>query len=166
MVVLRKSVIRTPEEIGELHTWGWELEERLRPVLEMYLGESLVKTARRFDAVDFVSGKYSVELKSRRANAKSGYSVTSSTYGEWLVPATKILAAEHSPRRTAIFYYFEGDDSLWRIWADEIDWTGVSCRTPWWHTERHFYVPANFWTRVESDDEGIPWDTPDTPDTT
>lgn len=134
--------------ISELHTWGWKMEEELRPLLEVFLGEPLVKTERRWDAVDFTGATYIAELKCRRATDKKGRPITSKTYSDWLVPASKIAAAAKSAKRMCIFYYFAGDKTLWYLWPDKIDWATVPKRVPWGHTDLHYDISINLWTPV------------------
>ena len=154
---VRTSSRPTADEITELHTWGWKMETSLQPVLEDHLGESLVKTARRYDSVDFLGSRYQVELKCRRAKDKYGNRVVNDTYGDWLVPETKIVAAKRNTQmRSTIFYYFEGDETLWQIWVDEIDWSKIPCFVPGHHTEYHYHIPRELWTKVEGD-YGLPW---------
>lgn len=157
MVVLRRYQPKTVGEITELHEWGWKVEASLQPILEEHLGETLIKTARRYDAVDFIGTRYLVELKARRAKDKNGYVIKYDSYPDWLLPASKINAAAGSDKRTVIYYYFAGDETLWYIWTDEIDWSTVPCRMPWFHSEQHFFVPKELWKRVE-DDSGLPWE--------
>lgn len=155
--MLRRPVKRSVAEITELHTFGWGVEQAIQPVLESILGETLQKTARRYDAVDFVSASYQVELKSRRAKDKKGALVTSKSFPDWLLPASKIRAAERSHLRTVIFYYYEGDQTLWMLFVDEQDWSEIPCRIPWFHTDKHYYVPANLWKEVDGSLDGIPF---------
>ena len=150
MTVLRRYYKKTEAEITALHTWGWEMETALQAILEGDLNESIQKTKRRFDAVDFLGTTVQAEVKCRRRIDKKGRTILSSTYDDWLVPLSKIRAAERSSLRTAIYYYFEGDGRLFKLWADEIDWDTIKCETPWFHTDKHYYVPANLWTEVDA----------------
>ena len=154
--MLRRYQPKTPDEITELHEFGWRIESALQPILEDHLGETLVKTERRYDAIDFLGERYQVELKARRSRDKSGRLVKHDSYSEWLLPASKVNAAAKSPLRTTIFYYFEGDETLWQIWTDEIDWSKVTCKTPFFHTDRHYYVPKDLWKKVDGD-YGFDW---------
>ena len=143
--------------ITEKHTFGWRMEEELKPILDTELGDTLIKTERRWDAVDFVGHTYRAELKSRRKFDKFKRLVTSKTHSDWLVPKSKIDASSKDDKRLCLFYYFEGDNTLWKLWIDEVDWTKIRLQIPDWHTEYHYYVPDELWARVEGN-YGPAWD--------
>ena len=134
--------------VTELHTFGWLKEQELLPKIKLYLhDEELEKTAKRYDSIDFKSPSHSAELKARRGKDKKGRTILSSTYDDWLIPACKIGAGTSG--RECYFYFFEGDNSLWFLWKDEVNWEDIRCEVPWFHTQLHYYVPSNLWHRVE-----------------
>ena len=133
--------------VTALHDFGWRMERELGPRLSEILGEGLEKTASRFDTIDFVSPTFQVELKCRRDRNKYG-PVSSDTYKSWVVPSTKIEAAKRTDKETVIFYYFEGDSSLWRINHSDVDWSTIDEGVPVWHTAPHYFIPKKLWKRV------------------
>jgi hypothetical protein len=135
--------------ITPLHRWGWGNEKMLKPRLELELGQQLEKTPGRFDVIDFVGKDVQVELKCRQQFDKQSRVVTSKTHNNWVLPSSKIEAARKSTLKTVFFYYWRGDDSLWRLDYEKVDWSQIEEGIPPWHTAPHFYVPANLWRRVE-----------------
>jgi hypothetical protein len=91
-----------------------------------------------------------VELKARRAADKWGRRVDSKSFMTWLVPCCKVEAFQYAaPRRGVVFYWFEGDNSLWVVWDDEIDWTSIEEGIPVYSEQLHYFVPAGLWKKVE-----------------
>ena len=140
--------------VTDLHTFGWLKEAELKPRLEAILGERLVKTAQRYDSIDFVSRSYVVELKARRKEridekTKAIIPVDSNSYVSWLLPVRKVEAAQLAGhRRGVFFYYYEGDGTLWQCWEDEVDWKLVYSAVPKYHHEEHYYVDKDLWAQV------------------
>lgn len=132
--------------VTALHTFGWRMEQELQPKLESFLEQKLTKTVRRFDTIDFVTPTHAVELKARQGVDKYGLPVFSTTYPDWLLPACKV--SNKSDRVQVYFYYFEGDRSLWVLHKADVDWNTIKCQVPFWHTQLHYYVPANLWQRI------------------
>lgn len=131
------------------HVFGWQKEIELKTTLEEFLKEELTKTDSRWDSIDFTSPSYTAELKSRRTFDKNGWWVTSQTYSDWLLPATKIdNSCGQSLKRHIIFYYYEGDNSLWYLWKDEVDWSTIHLTVPRFHTHPHYYVSRNLWKQI------------------
>lgn len=129
-----------------LHTFGWQKESELRPWLEDFLDEPLTKTANRYDSIDFLSDSYSVELKCRRGIDNYKRKVDSKTHDTWLLPACKLKGAEG--KEHIYFYWFEGDNSLWMLRKEDVDWSEIICEVPWFHTQLHYYVPKTLWKRI------------------
>ena len=134
--------------VTELHMFGWTLEEQLRYRLEEGLDEPLTKTKWRYDTLDFESASWSAELKCRRPLDKNGKPVNSKTHTTWLMPSSKIEAAKVNPKDTCLFYYFEGDNTLWYIVYDEELFSTFYRGVPYFHKAVHYYIPADCWTQL------------------
>lgn len=131
--------------ISELHTFGWRMEQTLKPVLEAALEQPLTKTAARFDSIDFLGESVRAELKCRRAVRGDGMKIYPDTYSTWLLPCCKCKGDD-----LIIFYYFESDNSLWYIWHEEEKFSKYERGVPYWkETQEHFYIPKDEWARLE-----------------
>lgn len=131
------------------HTFGWDKEAELKKTLEEHLGEYLEKTTWRYDAIDFCSPNWIVELKCRRKFDKYRKEQRRQNFKTWVLPATKVEAARASTLKGRFYYFWDADKSLWYLDYDAVDWDTFVCGVPVWHTEDHYFVPANLWTRVE-----------------
>ena len=133
------------------HIYGWCKEVQLQPILESFIGEKIEKTSSRYDIVDFEGPTCHVELKCRKAQDKNGRMVRSNTHDSWLMPASKIEYADKQQKRVFLFYYFEGDNTLWVINYRQGLLDDIQTIRPIWHSARslHYYIPMEMWTRVE-----------------
>jgi hypothetical protein len=137
--------------VTPLHVFGWAKEVVLQPILEAIVEEPLTKTARRYDTVDFEGATCCVELKCRNAYDKNGRSVTSESHDTWLMPASKIDYAEANDKKVYLFYYFDGDKTLWMIEYNKGMFSHLESVRPIWHSQRslHYYVPKEMWTLLD-----------------
>ena len=137
--------------VTPLHLFGWEKEKAFQPILEAYVGEALVKTAARYDTVDFEGATCCVELKCRNSHDKNRRLVTSDSHDTWLMPASKIEYAETQKKRVILFYYFQGDNTFWVIEYERGLFAHLESVRPIWHSQRslHYYVPKEMWTPLE-----------------
>ena len=130
------------------HTFGWNMETILRPRLEEWLEEPLVKTAERFCQIDMrtvVSRNWAVELKARPSVREDGCYQDSGTFDTWMIPTCKKKPEDFED--LLIVYYWQGDNSLW-YWC----WDDLSARTfvakPNKNGQMTYYIPANLFTRI------------------
>ena len=142
------SLSRVPA-IGPRHVFGWRKEEELKELLELVLDEPLRKMAARFSYYDFEGTKFRAELKCRRTFNEKGYFQDSNSYPTWLVPASKTWGARDETKTLIIFYYYEGDNTLWYIQYDKELFATFKCVVPSKHTADHYYIPKECFTRVE-----------------
>jgi len=142
--------------VTNLHTFGWSKETCLKERIEAHLNEPITKTNSRYDTFDFTSDSYVIELKSRRGKDKNRKPVVYSTYPDWLVPCSKTINLEE--KDIIFFYYFEGDDSLWFLKYDYNLFETFPREIPFWHptSQEHFYIPREYFTRVELPDNPQP----------
>jgi len=131
----------------ERHEYGKKAENRLLPVLETIIGEKIVPTANSCDTMDGVSETWDVELK--RRTAKYSWADEKIMKEGWLIPACKITRARTSGKRTAFFYSWEKDESLWMFEYTEASMNGLKSYVPFWHIDKqpHFNIPFCLWTR-------------------
>ena len=130
------------------HTFGWEKETQLKRTLEEHLGEYLEKTTWRYDTIDFCSPSWVVELKCRRRLDKYGKEQRPERFKTWVLPATKVEAARTSPLKGRFYYYWDADKTLWYLDYEGADWESFVFGVPVWHTDDHYFVPAELWKRV------------------
>jgi hypothetical protein len=130
------------------HTFGWKCEQILHPILEELTGDRLIKTASRYDSIDFVGDKYIIELKSRPRYSEKGVYQPSSKYSEWLIPTCK-AKTNTTGKRLVFFYYWEADNSLWCCFYKDKKFHQVHKSIPFFHTEEHFWIPSDFFTKME-----------------
>ena len=133
--------------------FGLMMEKRLKPVLEEALEDTLTKTSDRYDTKDFVGEKWVVELKCRRAVDSLGRPVSSRTFSNWFMSATKIEMAKQQKKDVVFFYYFERDETLFYIvYSDEefstfkVEYTRL--QEPQGKVVRHqknFSIPFSSW---------------------
>ena len=137
--------------VTEDHEFGWRQEIFMQPILESYVGEPLKKTSARYDTIDFEGETCCVELKCRNARDKNDYLVTSKSHDTWLMPASKIDYAEMQQKKVFLFYYFQGDGTLWVIDYKKGMLSHLKSVRPIWHSARslHYYIPADMWDRIE-----------------
>ena len=124
--------------VTDLHTFGWRLEERLKPKLDELFGESVKKIEGRYSTYDFETSDYFIELKSRRAP------VTEDTYVDWLVPACKFKCAD---KLVVCFYYFEATQSLYYIIFCPSQFSRYKI-TPNRNSQLTYHIPKDDWTKV------------------
>lgn len=135
--------------ITDRHTFGWLNEQMLKGRMEAVLGESLTKTEGRYDTFDFTSESYRVELKCRRKKYNR------SQFETWLIPVCKVRPQEADPQgklkeANVIFYYWEEDDSLWKLVLDgnSLDEIEVSC--PFFNPHQpHYWFPSSWFKQIE-----------------
>ena len=127
------------------YAWGIQKEKELQPLLEYCCNDKLIKTEERYCAVDFYceQGDYFVELKARKAHDKWGRKVNHDTYTTWFVPCTK--RAIDKP--VYLFYYFEGDETLWFLQYDEDKFSKYETGIPPGHltNQLHWFIPKEEW---------------------
>ena len=135
--------------ITATHTFGWNLETKLQPKLEEFLGEPLAKTRARYCEVDWMtsSSKHWVnELKARPTyRITDGMYQDSSSFDTWMCPTTKRKTEGYDD--LLIWYYWEADNSLW-YWC----WDDESAKTfqvkPNKNGQMTYMIPANLFTRI------------------
>ena len=130
------------------HVFGFAKEQELQSILEEHVGEALVKTEWRFDAIDWRGAAWDVELKSRLRLDKYGKLQMPTSFKTWVLPATKVDIAAHTDRPTRYYYFWDADQSLWWMDYKEVDWESLVRGVPPWHTEEHYYVPRELWHAV------------------
>ena len=133
--------------ITPLHSFGWEKEAQLKPHLETFMAAPLNMTSWRYDGVDAytLDNKWDIEIKSRRMYNNQGGFQDSTTYNEWVVPCCKVCFSKRD--RFRIFYYWEGDNTLW--YCDHSDiWDSFTQKVPEWHKEPHFFIPRHHFTQI------------------
>ena len=134
--------------ITHKHMFGWAKEQELKSTLEEHLGEELTKTAWRYDSIDFHSATRVVELKSRLPLDKYKKPQLPTSFKTWLLPEKKVAAARASGKPGRAYYFWDADKSLWYLDYEGADWESFVCGVPTWHTEDHYFVPAELWRRV------------------
>lgn len=138
--------------ISNRHTFGWKMEERLRPLFEKILQEPLVKTANRYNSIDFKGDYWTVEVKARPKIDERGNYQDSHTYSEWLLPTCKETAGinmEGQNRELIFFYYWEGDNSLWYLKYNKDQFATFRREYPPFNpTQEHFYIPKEYFEKV------------------
>lgn len=123
--------------VTDKHVFGWNLEAKLRPVLEHVLHEELEKTAWRYDTFDWVGKqtKRQVELKARTTEYNRHQ------FGTWLVPACKLQGD--------VFYYWAEDRSLWRLVLEGKSLKDVYVNYPSFNPDQlHAWVPSHWFQRI------------------
>lgn len=127
------------------HTFGWNLETTLKPIIEMLLQEELTKTEGRYDSIDFTSPNRYVELKGRRKYNDKNIEQTPDSFKTWVVPADKV---EGYNKPVTILYYWDYDRTLWRCDYDKEVWDTFVCGEPMWTSQIHYFVPKSHWTKI------------------
>ena len=126
------------------HLFGWLNEEDLKSRLEECVG-SVRKTSQRYDKVDFLNEKgWKIELKARRAVAENGKEQTEERFDTWLMPECK-----KGDGVVLFFYYWEKSGKLWFCQYDEEKFADVECSVPWFHKEKHFWIPREMWEEAD-----------------
>ena len=129
--------------ITERHLFGWLKEQELQSRLEDCLGK-ITKTSQRFDKVDFVNEEgWKIELKARRAVAENGKEQSEERFDRWLMPECK-----KGDGVILFFYFWEKSGKLWFCQYDEEEFEDVECSVPWFHTQKHFWIPRERWTEI------------------
>ena len=137
--------------ITELHEYGWIKEKEFHPVIAHYLADGVCKRRKkRFEVMDFYTASWDADLKARPPLDKKGNEQDSTTFNYWVVPSVKMYLSE-KPNK-AVFYYWEGDNSLWRTNYDEDLWRTYKTGIPQWHTAHHFFVPREHFIQIEFDE--------------
>ena len=136
-------ICRMNTPITPLHTFGFDLENKLKDRIELALDEPLNKTASRFAQFDFYGENYFVELKCRQKN------VLPNSYNSWLLPTSKVPTTYE--KQTIFFYYFASTDELYYLFYDEQQFAGFEKVKPAWHPTRaeHFLTPRSAWIKFE-----------------
>lgn len=130
----------------ERHDYGTTQEERLKPLLEAIVGESLTKTAKFYDVIDFSSQSYILELKSRSTKYHPA------DFPEWLLPSCKgEEASKHPNKKFIIAYYWETTDEIYILEYDETLFKTFRRAIPSWHKEQqeHYYISSQEFSLVE-----------------
>lgn len=132
------------------YTFGSALENKLKPLLEQILGETLTKTREFYDMLDFESESYFVELKSR---TKQYYP---SDFNTWLLPVCKGEEANRkNHKKTFYFYYWSSTDEIYLLEYDNDLFNTFHQEIPYWHLEQqnHYWIPCSEWSLVVFEDE-------------
>lgn len=128
------------------HTFGWDLETTLLPIIQMLYQEEFEKTGDRFDEIDFVSATRYLELKGRREWSEKGYLQAPELFESWIVPADKV---ENKDKPVTVLYYWEVDRSLWSVDYDPEVWKTFNRGLPHWkNSQIHYWVPRDKWTKI------------------
>ena len=136
--------------ITHRHLFGWKCETALKNTIEQLLEDTLVKTNNRFNTIDFLGNNWIVELKSRPKLTERNTPQTSETFKEWLVPTCKTYKLGDYPDKDyVIFYYWEGDNSLWYIIYNKEEFDTFTCGVPFWSNQEHFWIPSDKFTKLD-----------------
>ena len=123
------------------HTFGWDKETLLNPILEELHDLSFIKTSNRYDCIDFINPNLNVELKSRVG--------ASTTYSTWLLPTIKAKKADKSPAPTVFYYYWTADNKLFKLNYDKERFSQFRREYPPYNpTQEHFFIDAEEWEYV------------------
>lgn len=141
--------------IGGLVQYGTEAEEKLTAVLSDIVGETIKKTLKMFDVLDFQGSSTFAELKRR----SSDYFYTDAKIKEegWYVPSCKIIRGwdELSQgKRVLFFYLWMKDKSLWVYEMQEGDFSSNDChKIPRGHYDNqlHVAIKEDQWCRCDAD---------------
>lgn len=123
------------------HTFGWNKETQLKPILESLHNLTFIKTYNRYDCIDFTNPSLNVELKSRVG--------ASTTYPSWLLPVIKARKAETSTAPTVFYYYWTTDSKLFKLNYDKELFSKFRREYPPYNpTQEHFFIDAEEWEYV------------------
>jgi len=130
-------------------TWGKKLEQILHTTLERFLLCKLKPTEYTFDSVDFRGDVGVVELKGR-PKLRNGDAKTpqdSNSFPGWYLPVCK---ADNLTTPLHIFYYWEGDDSLWYCVYNKDRFDTYKKEVPFRHPTRqlHFVIPKGDFVEI------------------
>jgi hypothetical protein len=130
-------------------TWGKKLEEKLHNTLELFLGCKLTPTTYTYDSVDFRGDVGVVELKGRPTlrNGDPKTPQNSTSFPGWYVPVCK---ADNLKTPLHIFYYWEGDDSLWYCLYNTERFATYKKEVPFRHPTKqvHFVIPKSDFVEI------------------
>ena len=138
--------------ITKRHIFGWKCEKILQPILEKVLEEPIVKTANRFNNIDFRGAYWTVEVKSRPTVDESGRNQDSKTYLSWLLPTCKENVAKSlgDTGELIIFYFWQGDNTLWYCKYDEALFSKFQRDVPVFSNQEHWWIPREHFTQVKT----------------
>lgn len=133
------------------HTFGWKMENLLKPYLEEALEDTLVKSANRFDSIDFTGETWIAELKSRPKMSNKGVLQDSNLYPTWYLPTCKEIVGDSSDKHLVFFYYWEADNTLWYIIYDKELFATFMRKPLFFHPtkQEHWYVPKTAFTELD-----------------
>jgi hypothetical protein len=120
------------------YSYGKKQESDLLKKLQDNLGEDLVPTVSTTDKYDYETENYLVELKSRR-NYKSNQ------FNNWLISTSKF---QDSKKKIVIYYYWDGDSTLWRYNYNPDHLTDFILRKSPISNQDHYDIPKTFFTLV------------------
>jgi hypothetical protein len=120
--------------------YGLAKEEQLKPTLERVLRCPITKTTNPSALFDFESATHNIELKSRTYRPEA--------FNTWLLPHCKVEGARASPKKSLFFYYFEPDQSLYKIEYVEELFDTFETTTPWHTKQLHVLIPAVLFTKI------------------
>lgn len=122
-------------------------EEIVKEILENYYTETLYKTEKINDTLDFFTGERYVEVKRRLAP----YCSTDKYFEEGaLLPFCKFVRALEENKPVFFYYYFDADQTLWELEFNP-DFLvlfkpfvprGSSTRQP------HITIPKKYWKQI------------------
>lgn len=72
-----------------------------------------------------------------------------------MLPANKVDAANVSPLPHTYYYWYEGDQTLWYVLKEDINWDSLVRGVPTWHTEEHYFVPKELWKQVNIQKDSV-----------
>lgn len=128
------------------HQYGITQEQKLKPLLEAFVGETLTKTRHRYDIMDFVSDSFLVELKSRSLRYHPD------DFSTWLLPVCKGEEAKKNKNKTVLFFYhWATTDQIFVLEYNQDLFATFHKEIPEWHLEKqeHYFVPATEFSLVE-----------------
>lgn len=120
--------------------YGLAKEEQLKPVLERYLGKPITNTTSKTALFDFECDTHNIELKSRTYRPEA--------FKTWLLPHCKVEGARVSPKKSLFFYYFEPDQSLYKIEYVEELFDSFEKKVPYHTKQLHVFIPAALFTKI------------------
>ena len=138
--------------ISDLHIFGWQKENELKEILESELNLTLTKTEDRYDTKDYITSEenHFAELKSRTQK------YSRHEFSHWVIPTRKFWDLEKGQKMT-VFYYWEQDNSLWKLEYDYKLFKTFNRGVPDWHYEVHFWIPAQLWQRCNFQPSAQAW---------
>jgi len=130
-------------------SWGKKLEQILHTTLELFLNCKLTPTEYTYDSVDFKGTVGVVENKGRPKfrNNNPRTPQDSKSFPDWYFPVCKTTDTEVPLH---IFYYWEGDDTLWYLVYNKEKFLTYKKGVPPAHptNQLHFLIPKSDFVEI------------------